>query len=76
MSITITGGISFGGGVGITAAPPSTPTAGWFAGGQLPNTGNLSTVDRTTYATDTATASSRGPLASASYSMATCSGAQ
>jgi hypothetical protein len=70
MSITITGGISFGGGVGITAAPPSTPTAAWFAGGQLPNTGNLSTVDRTTYATDTATATVRGPLNGTRYNNA------
>ena len=56
MSITITGGISFSGGVGIVA-PPSTPTAGWYAGGWT-----FSTVDRITFANDTATASVRGPL--------------
>ena len=65
MSITITGGISFGGGVGITAAPPSQPTAGWFAGGgsiSSPPWTPTSTVQRITFATDTATASVRGPL--------------
>ena len=31
---------------------------GWYAGGS----GNATTVDRITYATDTATASARGPL--------------
>jgi len=68
MSISITGGISFSGGVGITAAPPSTPTAGWFAGGQ--DAGNYSIVDRITYATDTATASVRGPLNGTRYNSA------
>ena len=59
MSITITtGGITMtGGGVTFTAPPPSTPTAGWFIGGRAPY---VSTVDRITYATDTATASVRG----------------
>ena len=61
MSITITGGISFGGGVGITAAPPSQPTAGWYGGG-FNATSNISTVQRITFATDTATASVRGSL--------------
>lgn len=60
MSITITGGISFSGGVGIVA-PPSVATAGWYAGG----TPGTSLVDRITFATDTATASVRGPLSSA-----------
>ena len=59
MSITITGGISFTGGVGIIAPPPSTATAGWFGGG---NPGTTSTVQRITFATDTATATIRGPL--------------
>jgi len=35
------------------------PTAGWFGGGGPPS---ISNVDRITFATDTATASSRGPL--------------
>ena len=35
-------------------------TAAWFGAGY--NAGNRSTVDRITYATDTATASVRGPL--------------
>jgi hypothetical protein len=58
MSITITGGISFSGGVGIVAPPPSTPTAGWFGGGYS----GLSTVQRITFATDSATATVRGPM--------------
>ena len=65
MSITITGGITFGnvGGVSIIA-PPSVATAGWFAGGASAP-GQTSTVQRITFATDTATASVRGPLSSA-----------
>jgi hypothetical protein len=42
-------------------------TYGWFGGGYMPGTGvagGISTVDRITYATDTATASVRGPLSS------------
>ena len=66
MSITITGGISFSGGVGITAAPPSTATAGWFGGGQ-PSTSQIS---RITFATDTATATVRGSLSSVRYGTA------
>ena len=62
MSITISGGISFGGGVGITAAPPSVATAGWWGAGQ-----SITSVQRVTFATDTATASLRGPLNASSY---------
>jgi hypothetical protein len=62
MSISITGGISFSGGVGITAAPPSTATAGWWGAGQ-----NTTSVQRVTFATDTATATLRGPLNASSY---------
>ena len=60
MSITITtGGITMtGGGVSFSAAPPTTSTAGWWAGGS-PAT---STVQRITFATDTATPTVRGPL--------------
>jgi hypothetical protein len=65
MSITITGGISFSGGVGIVAPPPSVATAGWFAGG----TGELSRVQRTTFATDTATATIRGSLTAGRYGI-------
>ena len=61
MSITITGGISFSGGVGIVA-PPSVATAGWFGGGYQGYLSERSTVDRITYATDTATASVRSFL--------------
>ena len=59
MSVTLNGGVTFGGGLTLSAAPPpSTPTAGWFGGGFT----TLSAVDRITFATDTATASARGPL--------------
>ena len=64
MSITITGGISFSGGVGIVS-PPAGATASWFGGGFAP--GVRSMVDRITYATDTATATVRGPLSIASF---------
>jgi hypothetical protein len=67
MSITITGGISFSGGVGIIA-PPSVATAGWSAAGKL-GPSNISTVNRMTFATDTATATSRGPLSLARYGI-------
>lgn len=60
MPVTITGGITFtGNGVTMEGAP-SQPTATWAAGGYPPLT--ISTVNRITYATDTATASNRGPL--------------
>ena len=56
---TITAGVSFSGGFTFTEAP-SDNTAAWFGGGRTP--ARVSTVDRITYATDTATASVRGPL--------------
>ena len=56
----------------ILAAAGNT-TDGWFGGG---NPGSLSTVDRITYATDTATASVRGPLSSARYALAAAGGIQ
>ena len=61
MPVTITGGITFtGNGVTMEGAP-SVATAGWYSGGRVgPST--LSTVNRMTFATDTATASVRGPL--------------
>ena len=68
MSVTLNGGVTFGGGLTLTAAPPAGPTAGWFGGGYSPPT-LISTVDRITYATDTATASVRGPLSSARYTL-------
>jgi hypothetical protein len=68
MSITITGGISFSGGVGIVA-PPSVATAGWYGGGEL-GPSKISTVNRMTFATDTATASVRGSLSIARYGIA------
>ena len=60
---TITAGVSFLGGITMTEAPPITNTQAWFGGGD-------STVNRITYATDTVTASVRGPLSSARYSLA------
>jgi len=57
---TITAGVSFSGGFTMTNAPAAPEnTAAWFGGGQFPYT---STVDRITFATDTATATVRGPL--------------
>ena len=53
---TITAGVSFSGGFTFTEAPVEN-TAAWFGGGS-----EASTVQRITYATDTATASVRGPL--------------
>ena len=70
MSITITGGISFSGALSIVA-PPTEATAGWFGGGKLDSGGGpYSTVARITYATDTATASVRGPLSLARFVLA------
>jgi hypothetical protein len=68
MSVTFSGAFTFSGG-GFTATlapPPSVATAGWFGGG----IGPLSTVSRITFATDTATASIRGPLSSARLYLA------
>ena len=61
--VTITAGGSFSGGFTFTEAPLQN-TAAWFGGA------NLSTVDRVTFATDTATASVRGPLSLARQSLA------
>ena len=49
-----------------TLAAAGNLTGGWFGGGALgaPTYSSTSTVDRITYATDTATASVRGPLSS------------
>ena len=71
--VTITAGWSFSGGITITDAPPTTNTEAWFGGG---GPGSRSTVDRITYATDTATASVRGPLSSARYVLAAAGGVQ
>ena len=72
--VTITAGWSFSGGITITEAPPPPEnTAAWFGGGQYPNT---STVNRITYATDTATASVRGPLSENTKKLAAAGGIQ
>ena len=65
MSVTFSGAFTFTGG-GFTASlapPPSVATAGWFVGGG-PG-GSQSNVQRIIFATDTATASARGPLSAA-----------
>ena len=66
MSVTLTGGITFS---GITFANGSVPapenTAAWFGGGY-----SSTIVDRITFATDTATASVRGPLSLARHYLA------
>jgi hypothetical protein len=58
MTITLAGGITF---FGITFSPPPPPenTAAWYGGGTF---GTGSSVTRITFATDTDTASVRGPL--------------
>ena len=63
--VTITDGVSFSGAFTFTEAPTPENTAAWFGGGYAndPAPGAMrSTVQRITYATDTATASVRGPL--------------
>ena len=56
---TITGGVSFSGAVSMSD-PVVENTAAWFGGGY--NGDIFSRVDRITFATDTATATTRGPL--------------
>ena len=68
--LTLTAGLSFSGGITITDAPPTTNTEAWFGGASL---ASRSTVDRITYATDTATASVRGPLSAAAARTAAAS---
>ena len=75
---TITAGVSFSGGITMTEGPPPIPenTATWFGGGYAtgqPGGFWYSTVNRVTYATDTATASTRGPLSVAKRDLAAAS---
>ena len=68
---TITGGVSFSGAVSLSDAPPPVNTAAWFGGGLNTSVGiTYSRVDRITFATDTATATTRGPLSQARYGLA------
>jgi len=70
---TITAGVSFSGGFTMTDGPaPAAPenTAAWFGGGYLGGGFFSSTVDRITFATDTDTASARGPLSAARKGLA------
>jgi hypothetical protein len=72
MAIEIGPGWTIGGGISILEPPSGPPesTAGWFGGGYQPAVPHsLSSVDRITYATDTATASVRGPLSLARYGL-------
>jgi hypothetical protein len=50
--------------------PPIPATHGWFGGGSSTGSSMISTVERITFATDTATASVRGPLASSRRELA------
>ena len=55
----------------------SNATDGWFGGGRPSAvSANLSTVSRISYATDTATASVRGPLSAQAQSLAAAGGIQ
>ena len=73
--LTLTAGLSFSGGFTFTEAPvPVENTAAWFGGGfNYAIGGNQSSVDRITFATDTATSSARGPLSAATASPAAAS---
>ena len=68
---TTRGTLSFAKYMGGTGAVGNT-TYGWFNGGIAfsPTVSGISSVDRMTYATDTATASARGPLSSGRYTLA------
>jgi len=58
------------------ASGTGTNTDGWYGGGYIAPASPRSSVNRITYATDTATASSRGPLAASGYgTSATSDGA-
>ena len=60
---------------GISAAGDS--TYGWFGGGRAPAVpGVVTTIDRITYATDTATTSIRGPLNTPTTLSGAAAGAQ
>ena len=65
--VTITAGWSFSGGITITEAPVLENTGAWFGGGRP---GPYSRVDRITFATDTTTASVRGPLSATNRYLA------
>ena len=73
MSVTLNGGVTFGGGLTLTAGPPTASTAGWFAGGTN-GAGNQSRVSRITYATDTDTGTTRGPLSTVPYNYGASTG--
>jgi len=71
--LTLTAGLSFSGGFTFTEAAPQN-TAAWFAGGgQDAAVFWRSTVQRITFATDTATASERGPLSGTMQYLAAAS---
>jgi hypothetical protein len=65
--LTLTAGLSFSGAFTFTEAPIE---AAWFGGGGSDGTSSYSTVDRITFATDTATATVRGPLSLARSGLA------
>ena len=63
--MTLTSGFTY-------TPPPPENTAAWFGGGYNPS--RTSTVNRITFATDTATASVRGPLSVATFNLAAAGG--
>ncbi len=73
--LTLTAGLSFSGGFTFTEAPAILEnTAAWLGGGyNYALGGNQSSVDRITFATDTATSSARGPLSGTRASLAAAS---
>ena len=71
---TLSGGLAFSGGFTFTEAP-SENTAAWFGGGG-PFAPFRETVQRITFATDTNTASVRGPLSSVMTGGAAAGGIQ
>ena len=71
MSVTITGGITISSTGGVSFIMPPSATDGWFGGGYIAP--EVSTIDRITFATDTATATARGPLTTARSGIAATS---
>jgi len=77
MAIVFSGGF-IASGFTIVAGPAGSPpnTEAWFGGGRDYFGIILSTINRITYATDTNTASVRGPLSSVKYQHAAASNIQ
>ena len=71
--VTVNAGVVWFGALALanvdTAPPPTPALYGWFGGG-FAGSSVVTTVDRIDYTTDTNTASVRGPLSAARYSLA------